>query len=79
MINSRNGLSVDEAADRLAQDGPNKVEDTKRVSAFEILVRQVSNSLTFVLGITMILSFCLHDYVEGAVIAVVVLLNVVVG
>lgn len=46
---------------------------------FQILLRQVSNSLTVVLLITMILSFCLHDYIEGSVITTVILLNIVVG
>jgi P-type Na+/K+ transporter len=46
---------------------------------FQILLRQVSNSLTLVLLITMILSFSLHDYIEGAVILAVILLNIIVG
>ena len=46
---------------------------------FAILLRQVSNSLTFVLGIVMVLSFSLGDWIEGAVVAAVVLVNVVVG
>jgi P-type Na+/K+ transporter len=46
---------------------------------FQILLRQVSNSLTVVLLITMILSFILHDYTEGSVITAVILLNIIVG
>lgn len=46
---------------------------------FQILLRQVSNSLTLVLVITMILSFSLNDYIEAAVILAVILLNIVVG
>lgn len=46
---------------------------------FQILLRQVSNSLTLVLLITMILSFSLDDYIEGSVILAVILLNIVVG
>lgn len=73
------GLSNNEAADRLAKDGPNKIEDTERISVFQILLRQVSNSLTLVLLITMILSYSLDDYIEGSVILAVILLNIVVG
>ena len=73
------GLSNNEAAVRLEKDGPNKIEDTERISVFQILLRQVSNSLTLVLLITMILSFSLHDYIEGSVILAVILLNIVVG
>lgn len=76
---TRNGLSVDDAAARLAAAGPNKIKDAKPVSVFEILLRQVSNSLTFVLAIVMILSFALGDYIEAAVVTAVVLVNVIVG
>jgi Na+-exporting ATPase len=75
----RNGLGGDEAATRLAANGPNRLKDGKKVSVFEILLRQVSNSLTFVLAIVMVLSFSLGDWIEGAVVAAVVLVNVVVG
>lgn len=79
LIATRNGLGSDEAATRLATDGPNRLKDGKKVSVFEILLRQVSNSLTFVLGIVMVLSFSLGDWIEGAVVTAVVLVNVVVG
>jgi Na+-exporting ATPase len=46
---------------------------------FEILLRQVSNSLTFVLAIVMVLSFSLGDWIEGSIVTAVVLVNVVVG
>ena len=75
----RNGLGAGEAATRLAANGPNRLKDGKKVSVFEILLRQVSNSLTFVLAIVMVLSFSLGDWIEGAVVAAVVLVNVVVG
>jgi Na+-exporting ATPase len=79
LTSSRNGLGGDEATARLATDGPNRLKDGKKVSVFEILLRQVSNSLTFVLAIVMVLSFSLGDWIEGAVVAAVVLVNVVVG
>lgn len=75
----RHGLSVNEAATRLAKDGTNTIKDTERVSIFQILLRQVSNSLTLVLVIVMILSFSLDDYIEGGVVTAVILLNIIVG
>ncbi|VBB80618.1 Putative type IID cation-transporting ATPase [Podospora comata] len=76
---SQNGLDNTEAARRLQQYGPNKVEGAKGLSLWTILLRQVSNSLTLVLVITMILSFAIDDHIEGGVIAAVILLNIVVG
>lgn len=75
----QHGLSSDEATRRLGQDGPNKVEGAKGLSLWKILVRQVSNALTAVLFIVMALSFAIGDYIEGGVIAAVILLNIVVG
>jgi P-type Na+/K+ transporter len=78
-VDVNHGLSNNEAAARLQKDGPNKIKDTERISVFQILLRQVSNSLTLVLVITMILSFSLNDYIEAAVILAVILLNIIVG
>ncbi|KAI2793242.1 Calcium-transporting ATPase 3 [Penicillium oxalicum] len=74
-----NGLSSAEASERLKKDGPNTVQEIKGVSVWGLLLRQVSNSLTFVLLITMALSFGIDDYIEGGVITAVILLNIVVG
>ncbi|KGQ01513.1 potassium/sodium efflux P-type ATPase, fungal-type [Paracoccidioides lutzii Pb01] len=75
----QHGLSSSEATSRLQRDGLNKVKGAEGVSLWKILLRQVSNSLTLVLVITMALSFGINDYIEGAVIAAVILLNIVVG
>ncbi|KAL2270652.1 hypothetical protein VTJ83DRAFT_23 [Remersonia thermophila] len=76
---AENGLSASEAARRLQLHGPNKVAGAKGLSMWTILLRQVSNSLTLVLVITMVLSFAIKDHIEGGVIAAVILLNIVVG
>ena len=47
-VNLQHGLSTAEAASRLARDGPNKLEEDEGVSIWEVLLRQVSNSLTMV-------------------------------
>jgi len=74
-----NGLAPAEAARRLQQHGPNKVEGAKGLSLWTILLRQVSNSLTLVLLITTVLSFAINDYIEGGVIIAVILFNIIVG
>ncbi|KAI0103050.1 hypothetical protein GGR51DRAFT_562031 [Nemania sp. FL0031] len=77
--NAGHGLSHTEAARRLDEDGPNRVKAAKGLSAWKILLRQVSNSLTVVLILVMALSFAIHDYAEGGVITAVIVLNIVVG
>ncbi|KAH8692599.1 fungal-type putative potassium/sodium efflux P-type ATPase [Talaromyces proteolyticus] len=78
-VDVRNGLSQNEAAARLQQIGPNKIEADKGVPMWEILLRQVTNSLTLVLLLTMCLSFGISDYIEGGVICGVIILNIIVG
>ncbi|KAJ5624445.1 ATPase P-type K/Mg/Cd/Cu/Zn/Na/Ca/Na/H-transporter [Penicillium lagena] len=75
----RYGLSSAEAAARLERDGPNTMGEMESVSVWGILLRQVSNSLTLVLLLTMGLSYGIHDYIEGGVITAVIVLNIVVG
>ncbi|KAF1830533.1 sodium P-type ATPase-like protein [Decorospora gaudefroyi] len=73
------GLPHSEAESRLQLYGPNKVEGAEGLSVWKILLRQMSNSLTFVLIIVMGISFGINDYIEGAVISAVIILNIVVG
>jgi magnesium-transporting ATPase (P-type) len=42
-------------------------------------LRQISNSLTIVLIAVMAISFAISDFIEGGVIAFVILLNIVIG
>ncbi|KAF7587315.1 hypothetical protein BBP40_007400 [Aspergillus hancockii] len=78
-VNISHGLSTTESAARLERDGPNRVREMEGLSIWKILLRQVSNSLTLVLLITMAVSFGIDDYIEGGVITAVILLNIIVG
>lgn len=74
-----NGLAEPEAAARRERHGPNRIEAARGTSAWQIFLRQVSNSLTLVLVIVMVLSFSIKDYIEASVVAAVILFNIVVG
>lgn len=74
-----NGLSNDEAAARLARDGPNAILGAKGISLWHIFLQQIANALTAVLIAVTALSFAIHDYVEGGVVVAVIVLNIVVG
>lgn len=75
----QDGLSDQEAAARLARDGPNTIKGAKGISIWEIFLQQVANALTVVLIAVMALSFAIHDFVEGGVVLAVILLNIIVG
>ena len=73
------GLSQEQAAARLAEHGPNQLNETNRVSATSILIRQMANALTLVLLAAMALSFGVKDWVEGGVVTAVIVTNVLIG
>ncbi|KAH8590313.1 calcium-transporting ATPase 3 [Bisporella sp. PMI_857] len=78
-VDPKLGHSTEKAVSLLEKNGPNRLEDAGKVSIGEILLRQVSNSLTIVLVIAMALSYGTLDFIEGAVISAVILLNIVLG
>lgn len=72
-------MTTHEASTRREKYGRNKLEASGAVTWWNILVRQVSNSLTLVLVIAMVLSYATLDFIEGGVITAVIVLNIVVG
>ncbi|KAK1994856.1 potassium/sodium efflux P-type ATPase [Colletotrichum falcatum] len=74
-----NGLSSDEAGRRLAEYGKNDLGEARKASPLRILAAQVANAMTLVLFLAMAVSFGIGSWIEGGVVAGVVLLNVVVG
>lgn len=73
------GLSADEAKKRLDQFGRNELGDGGGVNPTKIMVRQIANAMTLVLIMAMAVSFGIESYVEGAVIALVIALNIGIG
>ncbi|KAK0191732.1 hypothetical protein F5146DRAFT_1112096 [Armillaria mellea] len=73
------GLSKNEAHRRLERYGENLLKGRTGVSAWRVLVGQLANALTLVLLAALALSFGVQDFIEGAVIAAVIVLNTTVG
>jgi P-type Mg2+ transporter len=73
------GLSPEEAARRLAHDGPNEVAAGTSRPALRILRRQVESPLVLVLIGVAIVSRLLGESVEAVVILLVVALNALLG
>ncbi|KAJ7102431.1 sodium transport ATPase [Mycena belliarum] len=73
------GLSKNEAARRLETCGENLLDGDNGVSALRILFAQLANALTLVLLAALALSFGVQDFIEGAVIGAVIVLNTTVG
>ncbi|KAG6037764.1 hypothetical protein E4U41_004793 [Claviceps citrina] len=73
------GLSNDEAAARLARDGPNTIKGANGLSLWKIFLQQVANALTLVLIAVAVISYVIRDFMEGSVVLAVIVLNIVVG
>jgi magnesium-transporting ATPase (P-type) len=73
------GLDAAEAARRLALHGPNRLSEPAPPSALGRFLRQFDNLLLYVLIAAAAITAALGHWVDAAVIAVVVLLNAVIG
>ncbi|CAA7264368.1 unnamed protein product [Cyclocybe aegerita] len=77
--NPADGLSKNEAARRLETYGENLLAGKGGVSAWKVFFSQLANALTMVLLAALALSFGVEDFIEGSVIAAVIVLNTIVG
>ncbi|KAK4164622.1 hypothetical protein QBC43DRAFT_45658 [Cladorrhinum sp. PSN259] len=73
------GLTADEAKRRLDEFGKNELGEDDGVQPIKIIIAQVANAMTMVLILAMVVSFAIKSWIEGGVVAAVILLNVVVG
>ena len=73
------GLEPAEAASRLTQFGPNRIDDTKGRSRLAIFGDQFKGFLTYVLVAAALISAFLGDWIEAVAILAIVVLNAVMG
>jgi P-type Ca2+ transporter type 2C len=74
-----NGLSHEEARQRLERYGPNEIETGGGVSPLAILLHQIRNPLVFILVIAAAVAFVAGETIDTIVIGVVIVLNTLVG
>jgi Ca2+-transporting ATPase len=73
------GLSTAEAARRLAQDGPNVLQETTHISGWRLLTRQFKSVVVWILIAAGVLSGVLGEVLEAIAILAVVVLNAAIG
>ena len=84
---SETGLSNEDAAQRLTENGKNELDAQKKKSLIRRFVEQLINPMVLILlvaaAISVIIAFLnngdMHDYAEAAIILAVVVLNSVLG
>ncbi|KAK2747958.1 Na+ ATPase [Myotisia sp. PD_48] len=77
--NPEHGLSVQEAQNRLTSCGRNDLGNVQSARPGTILIRQIANAMTMILVMAMAVSFGIQAWIEGGVLAGVVVLNITVG
>jgi len=73
------GLTQQEAQDRLRKFGPNELTERPRPGFFALLWDQFNNYLVIILIIAALVSLALGEYVDSIAIMFIVVLNAVVG
>lgn len=73
------GLDNEIAKQRLREVGENSLGDDSKIDYKAMIIHQICNAMILVLFISMIISFSIHDWITGGVIAFVVGVNVVIG
>ncbi|GAB4388115.1 MAG: cation-transporting P-type ATPase [Thermodesulfovibrionales bacterium] len=73
------GLSGEEARERLARFGPNRLAEEERISRLAIALHQFTSPLIYILLIAAAVTFFLHEHIDMGVILAVVVLNAVIG
>jgi Mg2+-importing ATPase len=67
------GLTSNQAGTQLGLIGPNSVEDTPRLSALRLLLRQFESPLVLILAFAAVISLVLQQWVDAAIILAIVL------
>lgn len=73
------GLSSDAAAERLAAQGPNVFTDDTSFSLFSRFFNQIKSPLVFVLLLALVATVGLEKWIDSAVIAGAVIINIALG
>jgi P-type Na+/K+ transporter len=76
---SDNGLTTTDAEERLGQYGNNELDNGPGVNPGKILLKQVANAMMLVLIMAMAVSFGIASWIEGGVVAAIIVLNIVIG
>jgi len=73
------GLGEDEVRTRLARYGPNEIQRKHEISPAKIFLAQFSSFIVYILIAAVVVSFILHEYIDGAVIIAILIVNALLG
>jgi Ca2+-transporting ATPase len=73
------GLSASDAAQRLTTNGPNELQEGRRISPWQIFLGQFKSLIVWILIVAGIISGLLGETVDAIAILAIVVLNAVIG
>ncbi|MFW6159405.1 MAG: cation-transporting P-type ATPase, partial [Planctomycetota bacterium] len=73
------GLSEDEAADRLKRHGPNRLQQKTRKSAWSVLASQFKSFIIGLLAVASVTSLAFGQWIDGMAIGAAIVLNTIIG
>ncbi len=76
---NKEGLSQKQVDEKIKKVGFNELKEETRVHPFKIFLSQFKSFIVGILIVTMIISFMIHEYVQGIAITVILLLNAIIG
>lgn len=77
--NTGTGLSPEEAQQRIAEYGHNRIESKKEGSLLLIFLRQFINVMVYLLAFAAAVSFFFEEWLDGTAILVVIFVNAIIG
>jgi len=78
-VSPQSGLGPRDVADRLRKHGRNVLKEAERTAWWEILARQFKSVIVLLLAGAAIVSFAFGDWLEGAAIGLVIVINAAIG
>lgn len=78
-VSGMDGLSSTEADQRLQEFGNNELDNGPGVNPTKILIKQVANAMMLVLILAMAVSFGIKSWIEGGVVAAIIVANIAIG
>jgi len=78
-ITPAQGLARDEAAQRLAEHGPNTLPESEHRSLWRVFARQFASPLIYILFVASIIAFAMGHRGDSVVILIVVIINAAIG
>lgn len=79
LATSESGLSKKEVAKRLKKYGPNEIKEVNKTSWYKIFFSQFANIMVAILGLAIIISASVGEYIDAVAIAVILVINAVIG